>query len=304
VNPAAGLARAVLAIVLAAPLAAQQPPLWGGLKPGRYAVGYRRESLSAGTLHLWFPARGERGERLLVGGYFDGEEGEALPPRLRQVPSAAWPDAVAAGGPFPLILYAGEPGAAGPDNAVMAEYLASHGYVVAAVSGAEGGLDAALGAVAGLSYVSRDALAVVARGRAWIPAVEFAAARPAVRAILGLDPPPGAPAAVAPGRSLAVLRLRADAASRGSHDAAEPPGAAGVGVTVPRSTAHSFGDRAAWLDFLDQPDDSAPDHRRLIAGVAHAFLDGALRAWGPSLADLATRLARAGLVVEGAKRTP
>jgi hypothetical protein len=303
VNPGKGLARAVVALVLAAPLAAQPPPLWGGLKAGRHTVGYRRASLGAGTLHVWFPATDARGKRLRVGGYFDRESGEALPARLRDAPSAAFPEAVAAGGPFPLILYAGEPGAAGPDNTVLAEYLASHGYVVAAVSGTETGLDAALGAVAGLSYVSRDAIAVVARGRAWLSAVEFAAARPAVRAILGLDPPPGAPAAVAPGRSLAVLQLRAGAPVDGSHGAAGPPGA-GVTVTVPRSTADSFGDRAARLDVLDQPDDSAPDHRRLIGGVAHAFLDGALRAWGPSLADLATRLSRAGLEVEGVRRAP
>jgi hypothetical protein len=304
VNPGKGLARAVVALVLAAPLAAQPPPLWGGLKAGRHTVGYRRASLGAGTLHVWFPATDARGKRLRVGGYFDRESGEALPARLRDAPSAAFPEAVAAGGPFPLILYAGEPGAAGPDNTVLAEYLASHGYVVAAVSGTETGLDAALGAVAGLSYVSRDAIAVVARGQAWLPAVEFAAARPAVRAILGLDPPPGAPAAVAPGRSLAVLQLRAGAPVDGSHGDAGPPGTAGVTVTVPRSTADSFGDRAARLDVLDQPDDSAPDHRRLIGGVAHAFLDGALRAWGPSLADLATRLSRAGLEVEGVRRAP
>jgi hypothetical protein len=51
------------------------------------------------------------------------------------------------------------------------------------------------------------------------------------------------------------------------------------------------------LDFLDRPDEPAPDHRRLIAGVAHAFLDGALRAWGPLLEDLVARLSRAGLRV-------
>jgi hypothetical protein len=298
--PRGGLSGVVVAMVLAAPLAAQQPPpLWGGLKAGRHVVGYRRASLAAGTLHVWFPASGERGEQLPVGAYFDREAGEALPARLRQAPSAAFPEAVASDGPFPLILYVSEPGAAGPDNTILAEYLASHGYVVAAVSGAESGLDGALDAVAGLSYVSRDAIAVVARGGGWLPAVEFAAGQPAVRAILGLDPPPGGPAAVAPGRSLAILRLRADTPAPGPHDAAKPPGAAGVTVTVPRSTAHSFGDRAAWLDLLDQPDTSAPDHRRLIGAVAHAFLDGALRAWGPSLADLATRLSRAGLEVEG-----
>lgn len=299
-TPGARRAGAVAAIVLAAPLAAQQPPpLWGGLKAGRHVVGYRRASLPAGTLHLWFPASGVRGEPLRVGGYVDGDSLEALPARLRQAPAAAFPEAAPAGGPFPLILYLGERSAAGPDNTVLAEYLASHGYVVATVPGAERAAGMALDALAGLSYVRRDAIAVVARGDGWVSAIEFAAGQPAVRAVLGLDPPPGGPVAVAPGRSLAVLRLRADTPAPGSHDGAERPGAAGVTVTVPRSTARSFGDRAAWLDLLDQPDTSAPDHRCLIGSVAHAFLDGALRTWGPPLADLATRLARAGLEVEG-----
>jgi hypothetical protein len=297
VIPGAGLARVVVATMLAAaPLAAQHPPLWGGLKAGRHAVGYRRAALAEGTLHLWFPAAGGRGERLRLGGYFDSEGRAMLPARLLEVPAAAFPEAVAAGGPFPLVLYAGDPGVAGPDNTVLAEYLASHGYVVATVSGAGRGLDAALAAVAGLSCASRDAIAVIARGRGWLPAVEFAAARPAVRAILGLDPRFDERPAVAPGRSLAVLTLQSDSSDRWPHgDAATP----GVAVRVPRSTPQSFGDRAAFLDVLNQPDDAAPDHRRLIGAVAHAFLDGALRAWGPSLADLATRLSRAGLDVEG-----
>jgi hypothetical protein len=302
--PGIGLARAVLGIVLAAapPLAAQQPPLWGGLKGGRHAVGYRQVSLAEGTLHVWFPAAAQQGERLRVGEYFGREGGGPLPARLLQAPSAAFPQAVAAGGSFPLILYAGDPGSAGPDNTVLAEYLASHGYVVATVPGTGGGLEVALAALAGHAYVSRDAIAVVARGRGWLPAIEFAAARPAVRAVLGLDPPPTAPAAVAPGRTLAVLRFRCDASGLASPAAPSPPGSAGVTVTVPRSTRDSFGDRAAWLGFLGRPDDAAPDHRRLIASVAHAFLDGALRAWGPSLEDLAARLSRAGLAVDGHQR--
>jgi hypothetical protein len=92
-----------------------------------------------------------------------------------------------------------------------------------------------------------------------------------------------------------VLRLRSQPSH---HDSiGTPSGFTGVTVTVPRSSAESFGDRAAFLDLLDQSEDRAPDHRRLIGSVTHAFLDGALRAWGPSLDDLAGRLERAGLEV-------
>jgi hypothetical protein len=295
----------IAALLAAAPLSAQDPPpLWGHLKPGGYDVGYRRAVLPAGPLHLWFRARHRGGEPLRVGGYVESADAGAYPARLRDAPTAATRNAAAAAGPFPLVLYVGEPGVVGPDNTVLAEYLASHGYVVAAVPWADGGLDAAWAAVGGLSFVRRDTIAMVALGRGWSAAVEFAARQPAVRALLGLNPPPDAPPVAAPGaapgRSLATLALRADAAHRSADSATPAPGVPVVTFIVPRSTSHTFSDRAAQLHFLGRPDDSAPDHRRLIASVAHAFLDGAVRAWGPSLEDLMGRLSRAGLsVVEG-----
>jgi hypothetical protein len=100
---------------------------------------------------------------------------------------------------------------------------------------------------------------VVAWGAGWSDAVAFAEGHGAVRAILALDPPKDAVEQSRPARALAVLILRSQPAkTRSAHF-----------VTV--------------------------THRRLLGGVAHAFFDGALRAWGPSLSDLAARLSRAGL---------
>jgi hypothetical protein len=297
VRPRAALARCLITVWLtAAPLPAQDPPLWGGLKPGSYAVGYRGAAVGAATLHVWFPARAQRGEPLPVGRYL-GAAGNALPARLLEARTAAFLDAPPASGPFPLVLYAGDPEVDEPDNTVLMEYLASHGYVVVAMGSGVDHLEAARAAVSGFSYVRRDTVGIVARKGGWVSAVEFAAREPAVRAILALDPPRGGPAAGAPGRRLAVLRLRADGSVGNRHSQAPPPGTSGPALTVPGSTAGSFTDRAAVADFLDQPGRIAPDHRRLIGSVTHAFLDGALRAWGPSLEDLVERLSRAGLEI-------
>lgn len=287
------LARITAAGLLAAtPAAAQDPPLWGGLKSGPHPVGYHRVAVDGGGVHVWFPAGRTRGEPMRLEGYFDGAARASLSTSLREAPTAAYSAASPGDGPFPLVLYASDPGLPAPDNTVLAEYLASHGYVVAAPI-APAGLDAAFNALRGFSHVGRDAVAVVTRDRGWPAAVEFAARCPAVRAVLVLDPPADARVAVAGGRSLAVLGLRPDGAGPGNRS----QGLAGVTVTVPRSTAGSFTDRPAFRAFLDETGDVAPDHRRLIAGVTHAFLDGALRAWGPSLEELAERLTRAGLSV-------
>jgi dienelactone hydrolase len=161
-------------------LAAQQAPvLWGGLKPGPYAVGYRvvyafdqsrtwhvsRTYTSprfspdmAGRplrISVWYPATAAK-ERMRVGEYlrnrapeaFRAAE-EALEKRdgrviaewvpagelenLMQSSTAAYRDARPVAGAFPLVLYAAGVNGYTESNLVMAEFLASHGFVVATV---------------------------------------------------------------------------------------------------------------------------------------------------------------------------
>ena len=52
---------------------------------------------------------------------------------LLSTPTAAYRDAVPLAGPFPLFLYSGGKGSRADANLELAEYLASHGYVVATV---------------------------------------------------------------------------------------------------------------------------------------------------------------------------
>lgn len=161
-------------------------PLWGGLTPGPYAVGYRWLCLqdaarvydpaygaaNAGKtfrpilINLWYPARpGEGATPLRHGEYLDlaateasrqtfferliafnrevicyevmGKEPEELEPPEREAleafletPTAAFPDAPAEPGTFPLVLNHPGLGGAFEDNSVLFEFLASHGYVV------------------------------------------------------------------------------------------------------------------------------------------------------------------------------
>jgi dienelactone hydrolase len=55
-------------------------------------------------------------------------------PTLQTIEMSAYRDAQPAAGRFPAVLYFGGLNAQINDNAIMAEYLASHGYVVASIS--------------------------------------------------------------------------------------------------------------------------------------------------------------------------
>ena len=138
------------------PVPAQQP---AGLTAGPWAVGFSRiaradssRPLASGEprpldIGVWYPARTPGSSRLTLRAYFPppDTESSALAAFLTahgapDTAVAAWLDApmlatadpVPRGGRFPLVLLAQGNGQTDPDQAPLAEYLASHGYIVAA----------------------------------------------------------------------------------------------------------------------------------------------------------------------------
>lgn len=136
----------LLLAAAAAPLAAQtpaSPALWAGLPAGPSAVGYRVAEPASGTVHLWYPASSARGAPMSVRAYAAGGD-SALAAFLRSTglspvtvnafldsPLLARRDAPRAAGVAPLVLMAQGNAQDAPDQAVLAELLASHGFVVA-----------------------------------------------------------------------------------------------------------------------------------------------------------------------------
>jgi dienelactone hydrolase len=179
-----GLAATLLA-VLVAPCGGQSKdapsPLWGGLDPGPYGVGFRvihamdrsrtwdpnpdssaREGFGRPVrISLWYPAppkgvgsgmRYQEYVHVVSPGFsfarldslLEARNIESLTgifagtvrdyPRLLRLATAAHRDVHPAVGRFPLVVYSqGWNSGLQNDNTVLAEYLASHGYVVAAV---------------------------------------------------------------------------------------------------------------------------------------------------------------------------
>jgi pimeloyl-ACP methyl ester carboxylesterase len=178
------LAALLLALVLTTgPVQAQSSPLWGGLAPGPYAVGFRilyqadptrpwlatpMPSASAATVRpgrpvrisLWYPARPSRAARAMV--YRDYVQLPEPPAEFRaldralvsrnlatlwqivRTPAAletllasrtsAFRDAPPHAGRFPLVVYVSGLNETGQHaNSVLCEYLASQGFVVAAI---------------------------------------------------------------------------------------------------------------------------------------------------------------------------
>jgi hypothetical protein len=271
---------------------AQDAPLWGGLKPGRHGVGFREMTAGSGTpVVMWYPTSCGAGPTLRFGAY-GGAHGSASPTRIGALPTRARLDASVARGRYPVVLYASDGDRA--DNTVLAEYLASHGYVVVAALGGPAALDAALEVVASFSSADRGAIAALGYGRGAQIALDHAARTPAVRAVVALAPPPTFDVgALGDGRPALVFQASGPDGPR----LAGLRGSGTLAITVPRSTRDSFGDLAAIRAVRGGRDDEAPDHRRVIGGVTHAFLDGVLRSWGPSVTDLGARLRRAGLDV-------
>lgn len=183
--------------------------------------------------------------------------------RRPTIPSAPCRDAAPDSGHFPLVLL-GSAGRASQDT-VRAAYFASHGYVVVVTTSFE---EAWRGA-RDLPFVDSTRLAVVGAGAGMAAARDFARSVDAVDALAELgadsgDPPPGIVGRIP---VLSWLSPTAEAA---------PAADDRLAVRLPPGPS---------------------DHVRLITAVTHAFLNAALERGSRTLADLATRLRQAGLVV-------
>jgi pimeloyl-ACP methyl ester carboxylesterase len=131
---------------------------------------------------------------------------DSLFQKFVSLPSAAYEGAKAATGRFPLVMYSAGYNDRSHDNSVLAEYLASHGYVVATVPqvGTRStrltlrinpvdletqarDLEFAMGKIQELAFVERDKLAVIGYSMGGIVALQIAARNPNVDAVVGLD---------------------------------------------------------------------------------------------------------------------
>jgi dienelactone hydrolase len=171
-----------------------------------------------------------------------------------------------------LVLLAAAAGGLVHEDTVLALYLASHGYVVAAPDAGRAGsapsLAAALASLDALEGVDSLRIAVVGRGPA-VAAARAAARGPRVGALIELDPPENSSDAEASAASqlpvLVVLRASAGVA--------------------PAADAHRVTIRTP----------PGAERRRLIPAMTHLFLSSALRGWGDPLPAMAERLRRLGL---------
>ena len=139
-------------------------PFWAGLESGDFDVGYEHAALRDYSrpfrvegedrarpieLSIWYPARaGEDAEPLPFRRYVGGSERDALVLRLSAsghrlsdtdvesvvaTPTLAFQGAAHVPGPFPLVVFGTGLTAPAYLNTVLAEYLASNGYVVVAI---------------------------------------------------------------------------------------------------------------------------------------------------------------------------
>ena len=114
--------------------------LWAGLEPGEYAVGYR----NAAGVHTWYPAKAG-GEPLRFGDY-GAPSTKAEMADLRDRSMLARRDAVAIAKTFPTAIIITKDGEGAAGYAPVAEYLASHGYVIS-VAGPKAKLEAQKSAI-------------------------------------------------------------------------------------------------------------------------------------------------------------
>lgn len=149
----------------------RQPSATDLLASGKYSVGFRRIVREDATrtftpksgaararpvrMFVWYPARKIRGKQPLTFRAYVEAEGRGLSdaaPRFRDTvgggaelsetqlqtildsPTRAFADAARASGRFPVVLLGGGLNGAAYHHTLLAEYLASHGYVVAALS--------------------------------------------------------------------------------------------------------------------------------------------------------------------------
>lgn len=238
---------------------ARTQTLWGRLRPGPHAVGYRaafhfdrsrvlkppRDYRGRAVIgdrdrpvlvRVWFPARPALGARRMpygaylsvpspgvpadVVGAWDrrtldihrysagkyaprGREG--LLERLKTLPTAVTEGAAPAPGRFPAVVYAGGAFNSTEENTVLCEYLASHGYVVAAVPSmglrsVRSSVDAAgleaeardmeflIAHLHGMESADLDRLAAAGFSFGGAAALVVAMRNPDVDAVVGFDP--------------------------------------------------------------------------------------------------------------------
>lgn len=130
------------AACVTAPAARRELPFWGVLKPGRYDVGFR----SAENLSVWYPAA-SGGDPLRYRDYVRRIDALQATLREQQVSDQtiaglfdarayARRDAQSLHKPFPMVFIVQAGGQSDADHAVLAEFLASHGYIVATIPSA------------------------------------------------------------------------------------------------------------------------------------------------------------------------
>jgi len=118
------------------------PPLWAGLAPGPFHVGYRQLDTPGGVVNSWYPTSGGGGH-LRFSDYL-GDASDQLAAFLAQngigtstidslfaSPLYAAPLPRPLDRAFPLVLVAQGNGEDAADQAVLCEYLASQGFIVA-----------------------------------------------------------------------------------------------------------------------------------------------------------------------------
>ncbi len=102
--------------------------LSAGLEPGPQPVGYRR----AEAVDLWYPAEGD-GRAMKFRDYLKRDEKSEVLDQFIDDDVLAKADAPAQKKRFPLVLIAQGNGEDAADQAILSEYLASNGFVVASV---------------------------------------------------------------------------------------------------------------------------------------------------------------------------
>jgi hypothetical protein len=126
---------ALLLVAAACVTTLSRKRLWADLEAGQYGVGYRSKS----DVHTWYPA-GQGGEPMRFGDFSP----KAVDPRKAELvdrPMLARRDSPAVPKTFPTAIIITKDGEGAADYAPVAEYLASHGYVIS-VAGPKAKLDA------------------------------------------------------------------------------------------------------------------------------------------------------------------
>jgi dienelactone hydrolase len=126
----------------AVPVNAEPPAIWAGLRPGEFRVGYCHLPGVSTAFDLWYPTYvvaspltfqaylGNTAESFSTFLTRQGLSATSVEAFLN-APVYATSEPTAAPGRFPLVLLAQGNGEDAADQAVLAEFLASYGYVVA-----------------------------------------------------------------------------------------------------------------------------------------------------------------------------